>query len=127
MPKKAWNDFVRDHPKAICVVTVFAAGGAKLGLAADGRQIPTPYKILPEVISSFAKGDWTIRSEKAKKQTIAHIIFADKNDAVEFNKIFRLSKNSNSDAPPPPCAELYQFSYNPDDYRRLLKGAGYIR
>ncbi len=124
MGKMTWNRFVVKHPQAICVVCGFAWRAPRVSLAADGRQIPTPYAAVVEAVARVLKGDWAIRSERQQKASLIHIIISDQADLQLVQTMFQLSRHDPRPMPRP-CREVHEFPYDPGDYGRLLKALGY--
>jgi hypothetical protein len=133
MPKKAADDFIKQHRTGVCVTLQFLgyyraqAGARKAGrpfLRRGGRSIPTPSKLIALLLKTMAKGDYAIQSvgQNAKQGVLLRVLFKEPAEALQFVKEFLPLAEAKSfvRVTEGPCVATINAWVDAEDWKRLV-------
>ena len=121
MPKRTWNSFVSDHPKATTTAFGVAVTGFPKGAIfdKDRKKLPTPYALAQNWLGRTLAGDWTTM----KDGDAFVILVSDPGDAAlvlkKFPAVGAPAKSKIAD-------KSYPVGYRAATFATLVKEAGFV-
>lgn len=120
MPKRAYNDFVRKHPKAMRLRAQVSSKGPGT-YTPKGLKLPTPYGLFEEWCHAHLTGDWALDGGKVvNSQRVFSILVVLVVDAKALQKAFGFTKIATGR-----YAGQTRVGFGDSKYTNLAKALGY--
>jgi len=96
---------------------------AKLVEDRDGKDVPSPHMIIKKFVEKIATGDWAVWTEGSGRLKVTCVLFADKKDALKFQKSFKLVHLPQHKHPA--FKSAYRFQTTLEQYLKLAVAFGF--